>query len=210
MSNSIERNIYVDNVFNAADTEEQLIKFYEQSMQIMKAGGFLLRGWKSNSSKLNAHVASAGAAATKRQSVAAGPHAAAADLDAMVTDNSVDYTKNITKILGLTLNMYSDELLVCIPSMDNSVTITNRFVVSTIAKKFDPLGLLLPVTVTGKLFLQSLWKHKLAWEEPLNEELCTKWNAFVNDIVSLNPLMPELLSKVKKIIFLLFFVNIFF
>ena len=81
--------------------------------------------------------------------------------------------------------MYSDKLLVSIPSIDNSVTITKRFVVGAIAKNFDPLGLLLPVTVTGKLFLQNLWKRELAWDETVNEELCTKWHAFVNDIVSL-------------------------
>ena len=40
---------------------------------------------------------------------------------------------------------------------------------------FNPLGLILPVTITAKLFLQSLWQQNLNWHSQLNEDLSKTW-----------------------------------
>ena len=45
-----------------------------------------------------------------------------------------------------------------------------------IAKIFDPLGLLAPAILVGKLFLQKLWKINQPWDEPLSEDLSREWN----------------------------------
>ena len=42
------------------------------------------------------------------------------------------------------------------------------------AKIFDPLGLLTPVTFSGKVFLQELWREGVSWDEPLHAELAKK------------------------------------
>ena len=35
---------------------------------------------------------------------------------------------------------------------------------------FDPLGLLSPLSIRARIFMQSLWKLKINWDEPLSEE----------------------------------------
>jgi hypothetical protein len=40
---------------------------------------------------------------------------------------------------------------------------TNRSILSEISKAFDPLGLVSPLTVRGKLPLRDLWALKLEW-----------------------------------------------
>ena len=35
---------------------------------------------------------------------------------------------------------------------------------------FDPLGLLSPLAIRGRIFLQALWKAKVSWDESLTEE----------------------------------------
>ena len=43
---------------------------------------------------------------------------------------------------------------------------------------YDPLGLLAPVILTGKILLQGSWKEKSNWDAPLSDDLrisCDKW-----------------------------------
>ena len=44
----LEQNTYVDDVQCLADSKEELIKFKEESIEIMEAGGFTLHKWHSN------------------------------------------------------------------------------------------------------------------------------------------------------------------
>ena len=39
-----------------------------------------------------------------------------------------------------------------------------------ISSLFDPLGLLSPLSIRGRIFLQTLWKAKVSWDELLTEE----------------------------------------
>ena len=39
-----------------------------------------------------------------------------------------------------------------------------------ISSLFDPLRLLSPLSIRGRIFMQSLWKLKINWDEPLSEE----------------------------------------
>ena len=54
-----------------------------------------------------------------------------------------------------------------------------RLALSYLAKIFDPLGWLTPVTVTAKIFIQNLWKQQLEWDLPLEEKLTTEWKQFM-------------------------------
>ena len=66
--------------------------------------------------------------------------------------------------------------------------LTKRIVLSQIAKLFDPLGLVSPVTIRAKMQLQDLWKLQLDWDESLPMHLHTQWNKFVNCLKDLNQL----------------------
>ena len=40
----------------------------------------------------------------------------------------------------------------------SSAKVTKRYVLSESSKIFDPIGLLLPVTVKARIFMQDLWR----------------------------------------------------
>ena len=44
-----------------------------------------------------------------------------------------------------------------------------------LSKIFGLLGVLIPVTISAKVFIQQLWRQKLNWNEPLNSTLKTEW-----------------------------------
>lgn len=66
-----------------------------------------------------------------------------------------------------------------------TITITKRTILSTIAKFFDPLGLLSTVIIKAKVLIQNLWIIKLEWDEPVPTAIADKWIAFVNDLEDL-------------------------
>ena len=52
---------------------------------------------------------------------------------------------------------------------------TKKEMLKIVAKIFDPLGLVTPITFYGKVFLQESWKEGLLWDEPLSDSLQDKW-----------------------------------
>lgn len=61
--------------------------------------------------------------------------------------------------------------------------VTKRIVLSELARIFDPLGLLNPVTVRIKIFLQKLWALKYDWDQELSDELSKNWMELRKDLL---------------------------
>ena len=76
-------------------------------------------------------------------------------------------------VLGLEWDPRLDQLLI-IPSekLINKASwkFSKRNTLALISSLFDPLGLLSPLSIRGRIFMQSLWKLKVSWDEPLSEE----------------------------------------
>ena len=51
--------------------------------------------------------------------------------------------------------------------------------VSAVSRFFDPLGILSPVIICFKVFLQELTKSEIEWDQPLTESLLGRWKALV-------------------------------
>ena len=47
---------------------------------------------------------------------------------------------------------------------------------------FDPLGLIFPVAVKSKIFIQHLWQQQLHLDEPLNQSDQDKWLTITKEI----------------------------
>ncbi|GFT15332.1 uncharacterized protein TNCV_3263901 [Trichonephila clavipes] len=63
---------------------------------------------------------------------------------------------------------------------------TKRHVLSTIAKIFDPVGLMAPVISKAKIFLQRLWRSKLEWNDLLPAEEYREWQQFLVSLENIN------------------------
>ena len=56
---------------------------------------------------------------------------------------------------------------------------TKHSVVSVVSQFHDPLGILSPVIIVFKIFLQELTRAQLDWDQPLTESLLERWKALV-------------------------------
>ena len=79
-----------------------------------------------------------------------------------------DVSDDVT-VLGLVWRTETDELAVTVSQM--SCPSTRSELLSTVARPFDPLGLLTPWLVRGKLLFQRSWTKELTWNEPLPADL---------------------------------------
>lgn len=60
--------------------------------------------------------------------------------------------------------------------------LTKKAVLSSIAKIYDPLGALAPITFWAKCFMQRLWKEGYVWDSPISSELASAWALFAFEL----------------------------
>ena len=152
------QNLYVDNIITGCDTSQQAAQFYCEARSIMLEAKFNLRAWASNCTQLNILAQQ---------------------------ENVADNTP-LVNILGLQWNTVSDTLQyilkILLPQNHTATPITKCQVLQQSSRVFDPLGLLAPVTVQAKLFLQRLWQHKITWDKPLENSLKDDWLTLAQEI----------------------------
>ncbi|GFX86207.1 uncharacterized protein TNCV_2560891 [Trichonephila clavipes] len=96
-------------------------------------------------------------------------------------------TESAIKTLGISWKPTGDYFMfkVSVPSI---ASYTKRYVLSVIARLYDPLGLIGLVISKAKIFLQKLWHRKLNWEEFLSDAIAPEWLHFVSSLKALEEL----------------------
>ena len=93
--------------------------------------------------------------------------------------------EDVIKALGLLWNSTTDKLILCV-QINQDTTPTNRSVLRAIASIYDPLGLLSPVIIQCKMFMQQLWEIKINWDDQLPTELKEHWQSLQHNLLIVN------------------------
>ena len=155
ISQILRSNFYVDNLLFTHNTKEVLLKVYQECLSRMKQGGFYLRSWNSNSRELQSIMKKDGNLAT--------------------------HENEYEKVLGYKYILDKDVLQISQCNLDPTVN-TKRGILSQVSKVFDPLGLILPVTIKGKLIVRDLWLQKLGWDDPVPGTTLVQWEKHCADL----------------------------
>ena len=78
-------------------------------------------------------------------------------------------SSNPVKVLGYSYDVDWDSLQLKQCSL-NKEAVTKRQIASTLGSVFDPIGVFNPVVMQSKMFIRSLCKAKVDWDQPLDEE----------------------------------------
>ena len=81
----------------------------------------------------------------------------------------------VQRSLGLNWNLQNDAFTFHVTSSHKPFT--RRGVLATVNSLFDPLGLVAPITIRGKLLLRELTSTTVDWDAPLLPEKESEWNA---------------------------------
>lgn len=131
----LQDNIYVDDVLFGAEDVPLLLRSREQVCNLLANGRFTLRKWASNRSELLNDIPSE-------------DHGLACEKELKLDDS--------LSILGLCWSPALDSFQFRV-SLAGSVPRTKRTILSAIAKLFDPLGWVTPITVTPQKFLCNIY-----------------------------------------------------
>ena len=72
-------------------------------------------------------------------------------------------------------NLQHNHFCLVITELPPQKQLTKRNLTSHIAKVFDILGWITPVTVKAKIMLHSLWEERVQWDKPVPEFLHQMW-----------------------------------
>lgn len=98
-------------------------------------------------------------------------------------------------ILGIIWNPALDVFQFQI-SLLKSIPSTKRSILSTIAKLFDPLGWVTPVTIAAEVFMQQLWRLKLEWDDEIPAPTLTGWELIYKKLSMLDGLqLPRWINR---------------
>lgn len=162
----IRNHTYMDDILAGAETKDEILWIQREITKIFSAAGFELRKWQTNALDL----------LNKFE----GPRE--------TVSNFINLGENeACKTLGVYWDSKLDKIKFSLGKFDSNI-ITKRILLSKISQIFDPLGLLSPLIIIGKLLMQKLWQAQVSWDEPLGKEFYNDWLKFsknLKDIVHL-------------------------
>ena len=101
----------------------------------------------------------------------------------------MDNSEGLPKVLGTSWNPIEDKLVFTFKSLTSYLAeeiVTKRVVLSSIAKIFDPLGILSPMFVAFKILFQDICKRDVDWDAPLDGDVLERWKSLLQDVQTIS------------------------
>ncbi|XP_064479221.1 uncharacterized protein LOC135392441 [Ornithodoros turicata] len=152
-------SFYVDDLVTSVDTVEEAQQLWKESVIIFEDCCMRLRKWATNDEQL------------------------CATLRHYEDERLISHHER--KVLGLVWDAESDTLRVALNSvMDFLLTanVTKRSLLQTVARIFDPLGILAPFVIKAKILFQRVWQKELRWDESLPHDILEDWQKWCHEL----------------------------
>lgn len=159
VSDLLENSTYVDDIVSGCDSLSFALKLQKDIISVLEASGFELRKWASNSPLF---LSSLPTSVLQEEPL------------------SFDLDENCIKILGLHWNPSKDNFYYKVVISEKSCT--KRNLLSELAKIYDPLGFLVPITFTLKLIIQNLWKSGINWDARPPSNIINIWSQIRSEL----------------------------
>ncbi|KAJ8948801.1 hypothetical protein NQ314_008349 [Rhamnusium bicolor] len=167
--------MYMDDVISSVPDVESAYETHSQLVNLFQSGGFPLLKWVSNSRQLLDKIPS---------------H--------LKSTKMIEFDKTNLKILGLQWNPYLDRFTFKLNFQ--LVHCTKRNLLSCVARIFDPLGFLSPITLFIKLLIKKLWSLNFDWDQVAPVEISNAWTKFQKELYCLNEIqIPRHLLIFEKV-----------
>ncbi|XP_061166266.1 uncharacterized protein LOC133175165 [Saccostrea echinata] len=175
----VQRNFYVDDALTSVPSAEEAINLLTRTKKaLMNIGKIRLHKFASNSGEVMANLP-------------------LQDLSKELKNVDLDSDDlPIQRSLGLNWDLDSDSFTFRVSLKETPFT--RRGVLSTVSSLFDPLGLIAPVTIQGKLILRDLVLGTVDWDEPLSEDHRAQWEQWRDSLTACeNIFIPRAYSPVS-------------
>ncbi|XP_055605004.1 uncharacterized protein LOC129753231 [Uranotaenia lowii] len=156
-----KKGFYMDDFMGGAQTVESAIQLTKQLNALMLKGGFVLRKYASNKLEVLQML----------------------NDDQIGVSSRLRFDKNERiKTLGISWEPQTDMFASDIKLSCKHERITKRLILSGVAQLFDPLGLIAPIVIRGKMLLQNLWLQSCGWDDEVSNDVQLVWRNFVDEL----------------------------
>ncbi|XP_052752379.1 uncharacterized protein LOC128200994 [Galleria mellonella] len=169
-TNAILCHHYMDDYIDSLDDIDEAAQLASDIITVHKAACFEMRGWISNEPTALKLVPE--------------------DLRA-VQPLEIDVCNSVTNVraLGMSWNPATDNLgfrTGISETYPNSLT--KRKVLSHIMRVYDPLGLLGPIVIKGRILFQKTWRSNVDWDTELSQTETSRWNDWFKELLNASEL----------------------
>ena len=164
---------FVDDFIAGAQGENDAIALYYELTSLMKKINLPMSKWATNSTQLTKIWKTEGRETTLETHVLGVPWNTA--MDTLSIDHH-EVTTNLKK-----------------------GPVTKRHVLQATASFYDPLGLMTPVSIAGKILFQDTWHRGLTWDELLPHDLAIRWHSWISNLPQLSQItVPRWVGTLER------------
>ena len=164
VEHTILKSFYVDDLLQSFPTTDEAIDIMRNTKEALKHGGFNLTKFTSNHDEILTHID-----ASDR----------AKEVKGLVPDS-------VSKGLGVNWDVFND----CFQYVNKVFTAdappTRKSILSHVSSMYDPLGLIIPIVIHGRLLFQEAIRLRLGWDDPVTPSLNSKWASWLSSLNVLN------------------------
>ena len=196
-SRIITQNSYMDDIMESTDKKEKLTELIKQIEDILHSGGFKIKEWvttthhKQDPTKANTDEKTVALADKEDQSehilgMKWNPQTDKISYNVKLNFSSKRNNKHAEPNINLT------NVPLKLPTI-----LTKRQILSQINRIYDPLGLISPFTIKGKIAMRRLWTYeeKIDWDDPIPNTLFEEWRDFFTEFKELQDISIPRCSK---------------
>ncbi|XP_060518951.1 uncharacterized protein LOC132697424 [Cylas formicarius] len=177
-----KRNTYVDDIVVSCCSIQTALALRDELIALLNTGGFELKKWSGNS-----------------------PAVLEGILTSDLAINPLEFVSKLSsptlRVLGLEWDAPSDTFRFKVKASDSGCT--KRLLLCNLARIFDPLGFLSPVTLLIKHIIQKIWSQKIGWDDKPSNDVVRWWEKYLSEISVLGNLniarrlLPNEMSKLE-------------
>ncbi|GAB0086615.1 hypothetical protein DMENIID0001_007120 [Sergentomyia squamirostris] len=172
---ALKGSFYVDDCLCSCPTAEEMLSTKGELVKLLSDAGMTLAKFRSN----HPEILSSGE----------------------VDEEAYLCLDEEAKTLGINWNSKKDVFSFGLSSPLTESGVTKRYILSTLARIFDPCGFLCPITTVVKSILQKVWALDYDWDKVVSEEILVDWIKFVRDLPIIETLeIPRRISTLHDII----------
>ena len=160
---AVSKAMYVDDLLTSLSTRDEAVSLVTDVNDTLMKGGFNLTKFIANDVTVMSQIPE-----DKRAK------------EAKVITNEIH-----SKALSIKWDVSKDQFNYVRKEVASTSVITKRSMHSAVSNMYDPLGLVLPVVIRGRMFFQQATKLTLEWDEPVPADLNEKWVTWWGDLINL-------------------------
>lgn len=162
---SIETNIYMDDVHEGGETEDEVIEKIKKMDRFFSSGGWNLTKFASNSQKVMESIPS----------------------EKRLPNLIVEFDENnfgLAGSLGLKWHTVRDTLFCNIKDsvVSQDTVVTKQSILSKLSSIYDVFGFFAAFIIRAKILMQELWESRIDWKTPITGDIENRYRKWTDEI----------------------------